>query len=117
MSFDISIERRDAETFVISVAGDLDLRTAPDLKVHSLEAVESGGREVILDLTETTFIDSTALGAIVGGVKRLRSIDGELALVCSDRSIVRIFQITGLDRIIPMHRSLHTALSSTPVAV
>lgn len=117
MSFDISIERRDAETFVISVAGDLDLRTAPDLKAHIVEAVESGGREVILDLTETTFIDSTALGAIVGGVKRLKAVDGSLALACSDRSIVRIFEITGLDRILPMHRTLHDALSLTPVAV
>jgi anti-anti-sigma regulatory factor len=51
-----------------------------------------------------------------GGVKRLRALDGSLALVCSDSSIVQVFEITGLDRMIPMHRTLDDALLLTPVA-
>jgi anti-sigma B factor antagonist len=99
MNFDIKTENLGDDRYVISLAGEVDLYTAPEFKQQLLEVITQGGRNVIVDFSDTTFIDSTTLGVLVGGVKRLRSNDGQLSLVCSDRNITKIFEITGLDRV------------------
>jgi anti-sigma B factor antagonist len=99
MNFDIKTEQLDDDSYVISLAGEVDLYTAPEFKQQLLEVIAQGGRQVVVDFTDTTFIDSTTLGVLVGGVKRLRTNDGQLSLVCSDRNITKIFEITGLDRV------------------
>ena len=66
----------------------------------------------MVDLSKATFIDSTTLGVLVGGVKRLRPAGGALALVCTDQNITKIFEITGLDRVFPIHGSRDEALAS-----
>src|SRR5262249_22631438 len=87
----------------ISLTGEVDLYTAPEFKQQLLEVIGNGAREVIVDFSGTTFIDSTTLGVLVGGVKRLRTNDGQLSLVCSDRNITKIFEITGLDRVFTIY--------------
>jgi anti-sigma B factor antagonist len=67
---------------------------------------------VIVDFSDTTFIDSTTLGVLVGGVKRLRSNDGQLSLVCNDRNITKIFEITGLDRVFTIYATRDEALNA-----
>ena len=99
MNFDIKTEQLGDDAYVISLAGEVDLYTAPEFKQQLLEVIGQGGKQVIVDFTDTTFIDSTTLGVLVGGVKRLRTNEGQLALVCSDRNITKIFEITGLDRV------------------
>ena len=69
------------------------------------------GKEVVVDFSDTTFIDSTTLGVLVGGVKRLRSNDGQLSLVCSDRNITKIFEITGLDRVFTIYPTRDEAIA------
>ncbi len=88
---------------MISLGGEVDLYTAPEFKAQLLDVISKGGTQVIVDFTDTTFIDSTTLGVLVGGVKRLRTNDGELSLVCSDRNITKIFEITGLDRVFTIY--------------
>ena len=117
VSFDISSERRDGGVVVITIAGELELRAGADLKSRLSDAVDSGARTIVVDMSAVTFIDSTGLGALVGGLKRVRAVDGELALVCVDRSIVRIFEITGLDRVFPLHETLADALSHVQLPV
>jgi anti-sigma B factor antagonist len=56
----------------------------------------------VVDLTDTTFLDSTALGVLIGAVKRLRSRDGRLTIVNVDDNIAKTFEITGLDQIFPI---------------
>lgn len=112
MNFDIKTEQLSDERYVISLAGEVDLYTAPEFKQQLLEVIGQGGKEVVVDFSNTTFIDSTTLGVLVGGVKRLRSNDGQLSLVCSDRNITKIFEITGLDRVFPIHSSRAEALES-----
>jgi anti-sigma B factor antagonist len=99
MNFDIKTEQLGDDAYVISLAGEVDLYTAPEFKQQLLEVIGQGGKQVIVDFSDTTFIDSTTLGVLVGGVKRLRTNEGQLALVCSDRNITKIFEITGLDRV------------------
>src|SRR3954470_20170560 len=99
MNFDINTEQLSDDAYVISLSGEVDLYTAPELKQQLLDVIGKGAKSVIVDFTSTTFIDSTTLGVLVGGVKRLRTNEGQLSLVCSDRNITKIFEITGLDRV------------------
>jgi len=103
MNFDIKTEQLSEGSYVISLAGEVDLYTAPEFKQQLLDAISNGARNVVVDFSGTTFIDSTTLGVLVGGVKRLRSNDGQLTLVCNDRNITKIFEITGLDRIFTIY--------------
>lgn len=112
MNFDIKTERIADDAYVISLAGEVDLYTAPEFKQQLLEVIGQGGKQVIVDFTNTTFIDSTTLGVLVGGVKRLRTNDGQLSLVCSDRNITKIFEITGLDRVFAIHPTREEAIAS-----
>ncbi len=89
----------DDERHVLAVRGEIDLFTAPELKQVLAEAIEGGRIRIIVDLTDTTFLDSTALGVLIGAVKRLRSRDGALAIVNVDDNISKTFEITGLDQI------------------
>ena len=103
MNFDIKTEHLNEDAWVISLAGEVDLYTAPEFKQKLLEVIAGGAKHVVVDFTDTTFIDSTTLGVLVGGVKRLRTNDGQLSLVCSDRNITKIFEITGLDRVFTIY--------------
>lgn len=115
MEFDITTEQAgDAQ--IISLQGEVDLYTAPEFKQQLLEVIGQGGKKVVVDFTSTTFIDSTTLGVLVGGVKRLRTNDGQLSLVCSDRNITKIFEITGLDRVFAIYGTRDEAISHLDVS-
>ena len=116
MNFDIKTEQLDDKSYLIALAGEVDLYTAPEFKQQLLEVIDQGGRDVIVDLTDTTFIDSTTLGVLVGGVKRLRPVGGSLALVCSDQNILKIFEITGLDRVFTIHPTRDAAVGAGSAA-
>ena len=111
MNFDVKTEKVDESTYVISLAGEVDLYTAPEFKQQLLDVIGEGGKDVVVDFSDTTFIDSTTLGVLVGGVKRLRANDGQLSLVCSDRNITKIFEITGLDRVFTIYPTRDEAVS------
>jgi anti-sigma B factor antagonist len=112
MNFDIKTEQLDDNAYVISLSGEVDLYTAPEFKQQLLDVIGKGAKEVVVDFSDTTFIDSTTLGVLVGGVKRLRTHNGQLSLVCSDRNITKIFEITGLDRVFTIHPTREEALAS-----
>src|SRR3712207_8345966 len=78
---------------VVAVRGEIDLFTAPELKKTLADAIENGAKRVVVDLSETTFLDSTALGVLIGAVKRLRSRDGQLVIVNTDTNIAKTFEI------------------------
>jgi anti-sigma B factor antagonist len=111
VNFDVKTDQVGDATFVISLAGEVDLYTAPEFKQQLLDVIARGARNVVVDFSDTTFIDSTTLGVLVGGIKRLRGQDGQLSLVCSDRNITKIFEITGLDRVFQIYQSRDEALA------
>jgi len=112
VNFHIDDESIDAETHVIELGGEVDLYTAPEFKERLVQVIEDGKKQLVVDLSKATFIDSTTLGVLVGGVKRLRPGGGHLALVCTDQNISKIFEITGLDRVFPIYASREEALRS-----
>src|SRR6185312_5763831 len=94
----------------VSVAGEVDLATAPELKEALTEVVNGGARGVLVDLSNATFIDSTTLGVLMGAVKRLRPAGGELAIACHDPNIRKIFEITMLDRVFEIYPTSDEAI-------
>jgi len=114
--FAVSEESLDAQRHLVAVRGEIDLFTAPELKQVLTEAVEQGKSQVVVDLSETTFLDSTALGVLIGAVKRLRSKEGALAIVNRDRSIAKTFEITGLDQVFTILPSRDEALDALAAA-
>jgi anti-sigma B factor antagonist len=95
---------------VVSVTGELDVATAPDLRSHLEEAVDRGGL-TIADLLGITFIDSTALGALVGSLKRAQAAGGDLRIVAVESRILKIFEITGLTDVFSIFPTVDTAVA------
>ena len=97
---------------ILDVAGEVDVYTAPKLREKLVELVGDGHHRLIVDMTKVEFLDSTGLGVLVGGLKRVRSHEGSLALVCDQERILKIFRITGLTKVFPIYDSLDEALQS-----
>ena len=114
MNFALTTEKNDAGTAVIALTGEVDLYTAPELKSQMLELIANGADGVVVDFTNTTFIDSTTLGVLVSGVKRLREKGGTLSIVCSDRNITKIFErSTESEKLEPSLKKFSGPLNST----
>jgi anti-sigma B factor antagonist len=97
---------------VIVVAGEIDVATAPELRDRLQAQVAAGHSTIIVDLLNVTFLDSTALGVLVGVLKRCREADGELQLVVTEARILKIFEITGLTEVF----SISPTLAEVPAA-
>ncbi|MEX0834193.1 MAG: STAS domain-containing protein [Actinomycetota bacterium] len=94
---------------VIRVEGDLDLHTAPRLRDHIHRLAEADVKKLIVDLIAVDFMDSSGLGALVSGLKRLREREGTMSLVCTSGSVLKVLAITGLDRAFPIFDSVDEA--------
>ena len=97
---------------VVAVAGEVDIFTAPELKRAIGAAIDGGAKEIVVDLTETRFLDSTALGVLIGAVKRLRPLEGRLVIVNTEPSTSKTFEITGLDQIFTIVDTRESALDT-----
>jgi anti-sigma B factor antagonist len=111
---DFGVERLDVGSSVpvLALHGQADLHTAPALRDALTQAIDDGAPGLVVDLSEATFIDSMALGVMLGAVKRLRPSGGRLAIVCRSPHIRRIFEITLLDRVFAMHETLESAVAA-----
>jgi len=106
----ITSERLADDSGLVSISGESDLYTAPQLKGEVLRLIGGGSNRLIVDLTRTSFVDSATLGVLLGGLKRLRPKGGEIVLVIADPNIRKIFEITLLDRVFPIVDTLPEAL-------
>ncbi len=113
--FRVDYESAADDVGVVILEGEVDIYSAPDFKEVLVNGIESGARRVIVDLSGVTFIDSTALGVLVSGAKRVRPRNGNLDIVCTDENIIRIFEITGLDRIFGIYPDRDEALKAASV--
>jgi anti-sigma B factor antagonist len=109
VSFLITRRELADDTSLLSVEGDLDLASAPSLKWALADLQTAGSRHVVVDLSRVSFIDSTALGVLVGAQ---RSLDPgvKLAIACAEENVLRIFELTGLDGMFEIVPTLQDAL-------
>lgn len=115
MLFDVGVSEREGWT-VVAVVGELDVATAPRLRqeVQRVVGTRSGsaaGPAIVLDLSGVDFLDSTGLGVIVGALKRVRTQGGDLRLAGAPHRVVRVFEITRLDEVLPMHDDVAAAIA------
>ena len=115
VEFEISDRRVDDETHVVTVGGEIDLFTVPEFKQHMNAAIDTGASSVVVDLTATTFIDSSSLGVLIGAHRRLKGRGGALTVVCSQDAIVKTFRITGLDGVFRIVGTLDEAFDGGSV--
>lgn len=104
--------RVEGDCTVIVVNGEVDVYTAPKLREQLVDLVDAGWYHLVVDLENVGFLDSTGLGVLVGGLKRVRSHDGSLRLVCTQERILKIFRITGLTKVFPIHDSVAAAMAA-----
>ena len=105
-------EQADAVPPVIAVSGEIDVATAPQLRECLHRVIAQGESTIVLDLLGVTFLDSTALGVLVGALKRCRELGGDLHIVVADPRILKIFEITGLTNVFTIAESLPAAGAS-----
>jgi anti-sigma B factor antagonist len=110
---DLSLETREAgDRTVVAVGGEIDVYTAPKLRDKITELVNAGHHTLLIDMEKVEFLDSTGLGVLVGGLKKVRAHDGSMELVCSQDRLLKIFRITGLAKVFTIHDSEATALGA-----
>lgn len=111
---DLSLTTRtEGERTIVTVGGEIDVYTAPKLREQLIDLVSAGSYHLVVDMEGVDFLDSTGLGVLVGGLKRVRAHDGSLRLVCTQERILKIFRITGLTKVFPIHNSIEEAISAT----
>jgi anti-sigma B factor antagonist len=97
---------------VVTLSGEIDAYTAPSLRLDLRHLVETGTPVVVVDLSTVTFLDSSALGALVGALRRLRERNGRLLIVPPQSAASRIFELTGLDGVLDLYEDRDAALSA-----
>jgi anti-anti-sigma factor len=111
--FGVELLRPSDHAVIVQLKGELDIHSSVQFKEALLEGISEGATRIIVDLAKVTFIDSTALGVVALAVRRIDDQGGTLDVVCGDENITRIFEITGMDRVLQIYRSRDEALAAT----
>ncbi|RNL83295.1 MULTISPECIES: STAS domain-containing protein [Nocardiopsidaceae] len=98
------------DTEIVVVEGEIDVYTAPRLRELLIDLVNKGNVHLVVNMEKVEFLDSTGLGVLVGGLKRVRAHDGTLDLVCTQERILKIFRITGLTKVFGIYESVQEAI-------
>jgi anti-sigma B factor antagonist len=101
--------QQDGSTCTLALEGEVDVYTAPRLKEELVTIIEGGCEHIIVDLEHVSFIDSSGLGVLVGALRRARERDGAVRIVCTRENILKIFRITGLDKVFPIFSDVSEA--------
>ena len=98
-------------SWVVQVKGEVDVYTAPELDAELTRLADAQVFDIVVDLSRVDFLDSTGLGVLVKALKRVRELDGRLAVVAREERIRKVFRITGLDSVMGLTDSVDTALA------
>lgn len=110
MDLGLELSERDGYS-VLAVSGEVDVATVPRLREQLHGLVAQGDTQIVVDLDNVEFLDSTGLGVLVGALKRVRSSGGELYLVCTQPRIRKVFEVTGLTKVFSIHDSVDEAVA------
>jgi anti-sigma B factor antagonist len=101
------------EIAILEASGELDLHSSPEFKESLVGVIEGRASRVVVDLTGVTFIDSSALGALIGGARRSALGGTELMIVCPPGSVARVIDLTGLHRAFAIYQTREEALGAS----
>lgn len=105
----LAVSTQSART-VVTVSGEIDLATQGQLRALLIDLIVSGQVDLVLDLSDVSFVDSTGLGALIGTRRRVHAFQGSLVLVIPNESVMKVFTITGLEKVFDIHDTLEAAL-------
>lgn len=104
---EFALTTRQVDGFdVVEVTGELDVYTAPALEDALGDLVDARRTDIVVDLSNVTFMDSTGLGLLIKALKWTREHDGTLRIVANSEKILKVFRVTGLDTVLPIHDTL-----------
>ena len=107
---DLTLVTREGDSAtIVAVEGEIDVYTAPKLRDKITELVAGGAYDLVVDMKDVEFLDSTGLGVLVGGLKKVRAHNGSLQLICNQDRLLKIFRITGLAKVFQIHASAEAA--------
>jgi len=112
VEFTATVHERDGRT-IVAAAGELDVHTAPILQAELSDRSQQDRPALVVDLTDVGFIDSTGLGVLVTTLKHVRESGGTLDVVVTSARVHKVFALTGLDVVIPLHETLDEALAQS----
>ena len=108
---DLSLTTRsEGGRTVVEVGGEIDVYTAPKLRDKLDQLIEAGNHQLVVDLERVEFMDSAALGVLVGALRKMEAHDGSLSLVCTRERLLKIFRITHLDKAFEIHPDVASAI-------
>jgi len=111
-SVDLKLDHHNKDGIeIVDVEGEIDVYTAPRLRELLIDLVNNGHYQLVVNMEKVEFLDSTGLGVLVGGLKRVRAHDGSLDLVCTQERILKIFRITGLTKVFGIHDTVDEAIA------
>jgi anti-sigma B factor antagonist len=115
MDLGLDVQERDGFA-VLAVSGEVDVATVPRLREQLHGLVAQGSNQIIVNLDAVDFLDSTGLGVLVGALKRVRSNDGDLYLVCTQPRIRKVFEVTGLTKVFQLFDTVDDAVAGAGAA-
>ena len=106
VEFSVTTAEVGENAFIVTVTGEADLHSAPELDraLHGVLAL--GGTATVVDLGDVSFIDSTGLGVLLRHQRRFQARGGDLVIVTADRRVLRTLEVTGLDRLFTIEQRL-----------
>jgi anti-sigma B factor antagonist len=114
--FELDAKRSEGGVHIVNVSGEIHVTTAPQFRDELNTVIESGGTKLVLDLSAVEFIDSTGLSVLLNGLRLVSQRHGRMALVCTNPTVLRLFEITRLDSTFSMHQDLREALAAVQPA-
>lgn len=99
MDIKVHVRPSDDGSYVVELGGEIDVYTSPKVKDAITDLIDQGHYNLVINLEKVRYIDSTGLGVLIGGLKRVREHGGSVNLVCTNPQIRKIFDITGLVKI------------------
>ena len=110
----LTVDADNPHYTILTVEGEIDVYTAPLLRQELIELADRGVARLVINLEPVEFLDSTGLGVLVAALNRFRRQDGEVEVICSQRRILRVFEITGLTKVFTIHPSLDAVSTHAP---
>lgn len=103
---------RNGAVTVMKFSGDLDLQSLPEAKKSLADLMDAGQVKILLDVEKVDYIDSSGLGFLIGSLKRVRELKGEMKLVGLNAYMLGIFRLIHLDYVLPIFDSVEKAMAS-----